>query len=110
MPISVRCLRTSFFAQLVEGAAADLVAHQGPVDGDEAAVDFFQVVDGAQQGGLAGAGGPDDHGHAARLHRQRDSFEDFGGAEGLADFGDFHEAAGCAGGSGGSAGGGDCGD
>ena len=38
--------------------------------------------------------GPEDHGDLARLDRQRDALEDFGGAEGLVDVGDLDEAAG----------------
>ena len=37
-----------------------LVVDVLPVDDDAAAVDLFKTVDGAQQGGLAGAGRPDD--------------------------------------------------
>ena len=46
--------------QLVEPAVAVLVADQLAVDRDPAAVDGLEVVDSAQQGGLAGAAGAED--------------------------------------------------
>ena len=74
-------LQDVFLAELVQPPSADLVSHQCPVDGDVAAVDFFEVVDGAQQGGLARAGRANDHGHSARFDREGDALQDFGGAE-----------------------------
>ena len=98
-------LQDFLFAQLVEPAPPDLVAHQCAVDGDEPGVDLFQVVDGAQKGGFAGPGRADDHGDAAGLDRQSDALEDFRGPEGFADLGDLDEAAGGVRGSGGFGGG-----
>ncbi len=54
-------------------------------DGDAAAVVRLQPVDGAQQRGLARAGGADDHGDLARVEHGGDILEHLVRAERLAD-------------------------
>src|SRR5690606_7873953 len=72
-------------AQLVQLAVAFPVADQLPVHPDPAGVDLLQVVDAAQQRGLAGAGRSDDDGHLAGADVQVDAFEHLQGAEPLVD-------------------------
>ena len=56
---------------------------------DLAAGGGLQQVDAPQQGALAGAGGADDAGDVALLHREVDVPQDLMGAEGLAQVPDL---------------------
>jgi hypothetical protein len=68
--------------QLVPGAA---VADELPVDADPATVDLLQMVDGAQQRGLPGAGRAEDHGDLAGADLQVDAAQYLQRAEALVD-------------------------
>ncbi len=65
-------LRLVEFVQLV---ADDPVTHQFAVDPEAALVDFFQLVDAAQQSAFAGAGRADDAQHFALLDFDVDVLE-----------------------------------
>jgi hypothetical protein len=79
--------------ELVERVAILAVADQLAVDGDEAFVDAFEMIDRAQQGRLARAGLADDRGDAARPQRQADIVEHLERAEALRDVADADLAA-----------------
>jgi hypothetical protein len=65
------------FVQLMQTAAAFGVAHQRAVHVEPAGVDRLQVVDAAQECGLARARGADDTEHFAGSHLQGDPAEHF---------------------------------
>ena len=56
IPMPLRCFATSRGVHFEDPVLALRVADQFASHGDPAAVDPFQVVDAAQEGGLAGAG------------------------------------------------------
>ncbi|CDZ89761.1 putative 6-pyruvoyl-tetrahydropterin synthase [Rhodococcus ruber] len=70
-------------AHLVQLVAPAAVADEFAVDADRAAVDLLEVVEGAQQGGLAGAGGAEDHRDLALADLQVDTSQDLEGSERL---------------------------
>src|SRR5205085_3352469 len=72
-------------AQLVELAGALAVADELAVDPEAAGVDLLQVVDAAQEGGLAGARGAQHAHHLARLDLERDAAQHLEPAEALRD-------------------------
>ena len=61
------------------------IAHGTAVDANAPALDVFQQVDAADKGGLAGAGGADQHHYFAAPHLQGDALEDLQLAERLLD-------------------------
>ena len=71
--------------QLVELVAALLVADELAVDLEPAGVDLLEMVDAAQQRGLARSGRADDAHDLAALHLEVDAFEHLVDAEALAD-------------------------
>jgi hypothetical protein len=75
--------------QLVEPVAVLAVPDQLAVDPDVPAVDLLEVVDGAQQGGLARAGRPQDHRDAALADGQVDALEHLVRPERLVDAADL---------------------
>ncbi len=56
--------------ELIEQITLAPITNVVAVDGDVTAVDLFQVVDGAQQRGLARAGRPENHRDLARFNAQ----------------------------------------
>jgi len=63
--------------------AAFAIAHGAAVDTNASALDIFEQVDAADKGGLARAGGADQHHHFAPPHLQRDALENLQLAERL---------------------------
>ncbi len=71
---------------ILDQLPADLaVTDEMAVHEDPAALDLLQVVHAANEGGLAGAGGPDDDDDLLPLDRHRDALEDVEPAEPLLD-------------------------
>ncbi|ARX88851.1 hypothetical protein SMD44_08338 [Streptomyces alboflavus] len=89
-PMRVRWRRTSRSLSSYSLSPRRRVADQLPVDADRAAVQLLQVVDGAQERGLAGAGRADDHGDLTGAHLQVDAAQHLVGAEVLVDAADVH--------------------
>src|SRR5205823_3599695 len=77
--------------QLVTGLA---VADQLAVDRQAPGIDLLEVVDAAQESGLAGTGRAEHAHHLAAAHAKRDSLQDLQAAEALVDaFGEDHRLA-----------------
>src|SRR5581483_10712872 len=72
---------------LDELAVALAIADQMAVHQDATLLDLLQMVDAADEGGLAGARRADDHHHLALFHLQRDVLENLVLAEPFADAG-----------------------
>ena len=83
MPISRPLARDLRFAQLVELVADLPVADQLAVDRQPAGVDLLEVVDAAQEGGLARAGRSEQAQHLAGLDGQIDAAQHLVAAEAL---------------------------
>ncbi|BDZ59226.1 hypothetical protein GCM10025872_28830 [Barrientosiimonas endolithica] len=77
--------------QLVQVVAGAAVADELAVDPDQPAVDLLQVIDRAQQGRLARAGGSDDGGDAAVRDGERHVVQHQVGPESLGDGVDLDE-------------------
>ena len=75
--------RDGLVVQAVQRAIAVLVAHQLPIDPDPAAIDGLQLVDAAQEGGLARARGAEQADHLPLVHVHVDALEDLVVVEGL---------------------------
>src|SRR5450759_1357486 len=75
--------RDGLVVQAMQSATAVLVAHQVAIHPDPAAVNGLELVDTAQEGGLARARGAEQADHLSLVHVHVDALEDLDVVEGL---------------------------
>src|SRR5471032_765528 len=78
--------------QLIQLVALSLIANIVAINLNGAFIDAFQMVNGAQQGGLTRTGWPEDHRHRAGFDAQAHVIQRLVGAKMFAQVADFNSS------------------